>query len=137
MFIKGLKNGAVGAVVVAGAAAAAGTVLAPEVVTGALLVGAGYGLVKTGLSVYNNLQSRNQAGFAYNAGSVIGGLLGGGATSFGVRYSITGEANFPTNIGEVFGRGKGIDFSGPGQSPFAAIRAAFSKGPDLGAEQVL
>lgn len=131
-FVQGLKNGAVGSVAVAGVAAVAGLVLAPEVVTGALLVGAGYGLVQTGLSVYNNYQSGNQAGLAYNAGSVLGGFLGGGASSFGVRYAITGETNLPTGIGDFFGKGKGIDFNRPGQSPFAAIRAAFSKGPDLG-----
>jgi hypothetical protein len=131
-FIKGLAHGAVGAVVVAGATALAATVLAPEVVTGALLLTAGYGLVKTASSVYNNYQSGNKAGLAYNAGSIIGGLIGGGSTTFGVRYAITRETNLPTSIGDFFGQGKGIDFSRPGQSPLAAIRAAFSKGPDLG-----
>lgn len=129
-FAQGLVSGAAGAVVVAGVTAVAATVLAPEVVTGALLVGAAYGFVQTGTSVYNNLQSGNQADLAYNAGSAIGGFLGGGATAFGVRYSITGETNLPTGIGDFFGRGKGI-YREPGQSWQSAARAAFAKGPDL------
>ncbi len=131
-FVKGLKGGVAGAVVVAAATTVAAAFLAPEVVTGALLVGAAYGVAKITVSVANNVQNRNKAGLAYNAGSVIGGLIGGGVTGFGVRYSITGETNLPTGLGNFFGKGKGIDLSRPGQSYFEAIRAAFSKGPDLG-----
>jgi hypothetical protein len=90
---------------------------------------AAYGTVQTYVSVRNNWQNGNQAGLAYNAGSVIGGLLGGAATGFGVRYSITRETNLPTSIGDFFGKGIYVE---PGQNWFSAARAAFAKGPDLG-----
>jgi hypothetical protein len=130
-FVKGLKNGATGAVIVAGATIIASTVLAPEVVTGGLLLAAGYGTAKLASSVWNNFHNGNQAGLAYNAGSVLGGIVVGGATAYPTRYAITGETNLPTGIGDFFGAGKGI-YVNPGQSVWSAVRAAFAKGPDLG-----
>jgi hypothetical protein len=58
---------------VAGGTALAATVLAPEVVTGALLAVGAYGGYLLYQSVKADLGSGNSAGLAYSAGAFLGG----------------------------------------------------------------
>jgi hypothetical protein len=133
-FAKGVGHGAVGAIAFAGVTAVAGLVAAPEVVTAGLFVAGVAGTAMLARSIATHSSTGNNAGLAYDAGSALGGILGGGATAFGVRASISGETNLPTSFADFLGMGMGktIEFNRPGQSIFGALRAAFAKGPDLG-----
>jgi hypothetical protein len=116
---------------VAGGTALAATVLAPEVVTGALLAVGAYGGYLLYQSVKADLGSGNSAGLAYSAGAFLGGAAAGGVTSFGVRASITGETAGPSGLFDFSGLGKLTNPFRAGNSVFGNIRASFAKGPDL------
>jgi hypothetical protein len=101
--------------------AALATVAAPEVVSAGLLVAGGIGAV----ALIRDFSSSGRAGRAYDAGAFLGGALAGGPSSFGARFSITGETNLPTGIVDFLGINKVIN---PSLGP---ISGAFAKGPDL------
>ncbi len=130
-FFEGLKNGAIGSAVVTVAVAGASAFVAPEIVTGTLLLAAGAGTYAFVQSAFAHYRARNLAGLAYDAGSAAGGLVVGGVAGFGTRGAITGEADFPTGFRDFMGFSKTFEIR-PGQSLGEALRAAFSKGPDLG-----
>ena len=114
-------HGGIGTAGVALLTAAVATVAAPEVVTAGLLIAGGLGAA----ALIRDFSHSGGAGRAYDAGSFLGGALVGGASSFGVRYSITGETNLPTGIIDFLGINKVINPS------FGPISGAFAKGPDL------
>ena len=130
-FVKGAATGLATGLVVAGATAALATVASPAVVTGALLAAGAYGGYRLYQSVKGDLASGNNAGLAYSAGSFLGGAVAGGTTSFGVRYSITGETNLPTGIVDFLGLNKLTNPFRAGNSVSGNIGAALGKGPDL------
>jgi len=128
---EGLCKRGGGALAVAAGAALVG-LAAPEIATVGLFVAGAVGTGTLVVSAANHYLDGNRSGLAYDAGSALGGILAGGATAFGVRFSITGERNLPTSFGDFMGKGKTTEFDREGQTAFDAIRAAFSKGPDLG-----
>lgn len=105
--------------------------LAPEVVTAGLLAAGAYGGYKLYQSISSNLQSGNQAGLAYSLGSLAGGLAVGGATSYGVRFSITGETSGPSGLLDFSGLTKLTNPFRAGNSISGNLQGAFAKGPDL------
>ena len=114
-------HGGIGTAGVALLTAAVATVAAPEVVTAGLLIAGGLGAA----ALIRDFSHSGGAGRAYDAGSFLGGALVGGASSFGVRCSITGQTNLPTGIIDFLGINKIIN---PSLGP---ISGAFAKGPDL------
>ena len=80
-FVKGVAHGAIGAALVVGGTALAvgvGVVSAPvatAVLTGAAVIGG----VALGVNSIYNYATGNTAGLAYNAGSLLGGAIVGGA----------------------------------------------------------
>ena len=117
--------------VVAGGAAALGVLVAPEVATGALFAAGTYGAYKLFQSVYSNISSGSQTGLAYDLGRAAGGAAVGGATSYGVRFAITGETAGPSSFLDFTGLTKLTNPFRAGNSIGGNIRAAFAKGPDF------
>jgi hypothetical protein len=130
-FVKGVTHGAIGGLVVAGGTVLASTVLAPEVVTAGLLAAGAYGGYQLYQSIKTNINGGNQAGLAYSLGTLVGGAAVGGATSYGVRFSITGETGGPTGLLDFSGLTKLTNPFRAGNSVLGNLRAAFAKGPDL------
>jgi|SRR5271168_167532 len=130
-FLKGVAHGAIGGLVVAGGTVLASTVLAPEVVTAGLLAAGAYGGYQLYQSIKTNINGGNQAGLAYSLGTLVGGAAVGGATRYGVRFSITGETGGPTGLLDFSGLTKLTNPFRAGNSVLGNLRAAFAKGPDL------
>ncbi len=120
-FVKGLLNGGVGTAGAAILTVAVATGAAPEVVSAGLLVAGGAGAA---LLVRDFMHS-GIGGRAYDIGLFLGGAAVGGASTFGVRYAITGETNLSTGIVDFLGVNKVLD------PRLGNPVGAFKKGPDL------
>ena len=126
-FAKGLLNGGIGSAGAAILTAAVATVAAPEVVSAGLLIAGGAGAAAL---IYDFAHSGG-AGRAYDAGVALGGALAGGGTSYGTRFSITGETGGPSGLLDFSGLTKITNPFRAGNSILGNLGAAFSKGPDL------
>lgn len=98
-FVKGLAIGVVGAVAIGAVAAGVAAVGVPvAAVTIGLGVVAIVGAAALGVDVAQNIRDSNWDGLAYNAGSVVGGIVAGGATGRGVAEGINGTRSPPWSV---------------------------------------
>ena len=103
-FLKGAASGAAGAVVVGALAVGAVTLGAPvAAVTAVLGVVAVVGAAAVGIDVIGDIRTGNWDGLAFNAGSIVGSSVVGGAGGRALAEGINGVPSKPWSINSDIG----------------------------------